>query len=299
MFGVPLNRFVYAAIDAEDQVYFIGDASGFRAALEWLNLAYSEGLLDPESITQDSNVWGTKMNSNINGFTTYLRLINTALQPEITEQFVSIIPPAAEGFTPQVPQILELPNRGAMLTNANEHVPETLRWLDAQFETETMMVSVNGPVQEGGPIDPTIKVNDEGKYEIINIPENNGLYSIVPVTQGQFFAPGDFYFEIYQMPPHRVERAGYSRDYEAAGVMEPRSFYFLYQLVKPGNEDAIEIQRLYVEIETFMMESITGFIVNGVTDASWDTFLSQAKSVGAERYVELYQKAYDDYLAKN
>jgi len=299
-FGVPLNRFVYAAIDADNRVYFISDAPGFRAACEWLNLVYAEGLMDPEAITQDSNVWGTKMNSGINGYTTYLRLKATALSEEIYSQFVSILPPAAEGYAPQVPQILELPAKGAMLTIGNEHVEETLRWLDAQMETETMMTAANGNVSGTYPFDPSpMFVNSQGKYEVAYVPENNGLYQYVPVTQGQFFAPGDYYAEVYEMPPHRVERLEYSKAYAAAGVLEPKSFYYLYQLVKPTNEEATELALLFTEIETFMKESITGFIVNGVTDDSWAKFQQQAKAVGADRYVELYQKVYDEYLAAN
>ncbi len=297
-FGVPLNRFVYACIDENNKVVFPGYMAGFRAACEWLNLCYNEGLLDPESITQDSNVWGTKMNAGQVGYTTYLRLINTALAPEIAAQFTSLIPPASE-YGVQVPRILEVPSMGAALTVANKHIPETLRWLDAQFETETMMVSVNGPVKEGGPIEPTIKINDNGKYEIVSIPENNGLYQYVPVYHGQFFAPGDYYFDIYEMPPHRVERYNYSKEYEEAGVLEKNSFYYLYRLAKMDSESQLEATRLFNEIEKFMKESIANFITGGVTDENWQTFLDTAKAVGADRYVELYQKAYDEYLAKN
>ncbi len=297
-FGVPLNRFVYAAIDDNNKVVFPGHMEGFRPALEWLNLCYKEGLLDPEAITQDSNVWGTKMNANQVGYTTYLRLINTALTPEIAANYVSILPPASEQGV-SVPRILEVPSFGAALTISNKHIPETLKWLDAQFETETMMVSVNGPIQAGGPIEPTMKLNDAGKYEIVSIPENNGLYQYVPVYHGQFFAPGDYYFGIYQMPPHRVERAQTSKDYADAGVLEKNSFYYLYRLTKMSSEDALETTRLYNEIEKFMKESISNFITKGVTDASWKTFQETAKAVGVDKYVELYQKAYDNYLAKN
>ncbi len=297
-FGVPLNRFVYACIDDNNKVQFPGYLPGFRDACEWLNLCYSEGLLDPEAITQDSNVWGTKMNAGQVGYTTYLRLINTALQPEIAQQFVSILPPASE-YGVSVPRILEVPSMGAAITVANKHIPETLRWLDAQFETETMMVSVNGPVQEGGPIPPTMKINDNGKYEIVSIPENNGLYQYVPVYHGQFFAPGDYYFDIYEMPPHRVERYNYSKEYEEAGVLEKNSYYYLYKMVKMDSESKIEVTRLFNEIEKFMKESIANFITNGVTDESWQKFLDTAKAVGVDKYVELYQTAYDNYLAKN
>lgn len=297
-FGVPLTRYIYACIDEGGQVVFPGYLPGFREACEWLNLCYTEGLLDPEAITQDSNVWGTKMNAGQIGYTTYLRLINTALQPEIVEQFVSILPPASDHGV-AVPRILEVPSYGAALTIANKHIPETLRWLDAQFETETMMVSVNGPIQEGAPIEPTMKINDEGKYEILYIPENNGLYQVVPVYHGQFFAPGDYYFEIYKMPPHRVERYESSKWYDEAGVLEHTSYEYLSKLVKLDNESALEAARLFNDIEKFMKESISTFITGGVTDASWQTFLNTAEAIGVARYLELYQNGYDAYLAKS
>lgn len=297
MFGVPLSRYVYANIDDDDKVYFPGYLPGFRAAVEWLHQMYEEGILDPESLTQDSNVWGTKMNSGINGFTTYLRLINTALTPETAEQFVSIIPPAAEGYKAITPRILEVPSHGAALTISNQHVPETLRWLDAQFETEIMLESVNGPIGGDGPIDDTMEINEDGKYVVKYIPENNGLYEVVPVYHGQFFAPGDYYFDVFDMPPHRVERANYSAEYEAAGVLEKTSFEYLYKLVKPTPDETEELALLFTALENFMKESITSFIVNGVTDESYNNFLNTAKQVGADRYVEIYQGAYDNFLA--
>ena len=295
-FNVPLQYFAYACIQDDQTIIFPGYMEGFRPALEWLSMCYKEGLLDMESLTQDSNAWAVKMNAGQVGYTTYLRLKNTALQPEIAEQFVSILPPASE-YGVSVPRTMEVPAKGACLTIANKHIPETLRWLDAQMETETMMVSYNGPIQPGGPIDPTIKINDEGKYEILYIPENDGLYKYVPVYHSQFFAPGDYYFGIYEMPPHRVERFETSKTYEEANVLEKNSYYYLYRIIKPSVEDGVEIMRLYDEIHRFMRESIATFIRDGVTDSSWQTFQDAAKSIGVDRYIELYQKAYDNYLA--
>ncbi|UZQ85818.1 extracellular solute-binding protein [Thermoclostridium stercorarium] len=114
-FGVPLQYFVYACIDDNQKVVFPGYLPGFRDACEWLHLCYREGLLDPEAITQDSNVWGTKMNAGRVGYTTYLRLINTALTPETAANYVSILPPASKHGV-KVPRILEVPTLGAALT---------------------------------------------------------------------------------------------------------------------------------------------------------------------------------------
>ena len=299
--GNPLERicflrcagnYAFYHITDDDKVEFTGTMPGWRACVEWLHMLYEEGLLDPECLTQDSNLWANKVNAGEVASFPYLRLINTALTPDVYKDFKSILPPADPTYGAAVSAILEVPEQGAILTSTNANPVASLKWIDAQLETETMMVAANGKVGE------QIQLNDEGKYEVINVPENNGLYSFVPVTMGQFFAPGEYYTQIYQMAPHRVERYLDSEMYAAAGVLEHKSYQYVSKLSKMDNEDAIEAANIYTELKKFMEESVTDFIKNGVTDESYNTFVETAKAIGVERYIELYQNAYDAYLAK-
>lgn len=291
-FGVPLQMYTFATVGEDGNVIYVGDQPGFRAACEWLHTLYEEGLLDPESLTQDSNLWANKVNAGEVGAFNYLRLINTALtNPDTIQHFESMLPPASEyGVT--VPQIMEIPDAGAYLTSTNNDPVASLKWLDAQLETETMMVAANGKMGE------QMVINDDGKYEIINVPENNGLYSFVPVSMGQFFAPGEYYTEVYQMAPHRVERYEDSQWYAKENVLEKTSYEYLTKLSKMNNEDATEANLIKTELEKFLKEAITDFIKNGVTDESWEAFQATSAEIGAPRYVQLYQEAYDAYLAK-
>ena len=155
-----------------------------------------------------------------------------------------MLPPASEyGVT--VPQILEIPTAGAYLTKTNPNVEASLKWIDAQMETEMMMTASNGKMGE------QMIINDEGKYEIINVPENNGLYDFVPVTMGQFFAPGEYYSAIYQMAPQRVERYEDSQWYAQADVLEKISYQYLTDLSKMSNEDATELNLIRTELEKY------------------------------------------------
>ena len=290
-FGVPENtRYYY--IDENEKVQFTAGQDGWRACVEWLHTLYDEGLMDPESLTQDSNLWANKVNAGQVGYFTYLRLINTAIAADNIKNFKSILPPVADGCKAAVSSILEVPTAGAYLTSNCKDPVAALKWIDAQLETETMMVALNGKVGE------QIVLNDEGKYEVINIPENNGLYDFVPVTMGQFFAPGDYYTSIYQMAPHRVERYEDSKAYAEAGVLEYKSFHYLRDLSKMSNEDSIEASDIYTELDKLVEESFADFVRNGVTDESWNAFQENAKNIGVERYIELYQNAYDAFLAK-
>ncbi len=300
MFGVPENS-NYMFIDTDEKVKFTGAQAGWYDCVEWLNKLYSDGILDQEVFTQDSNGWGQKMNEGITGYTCYLRLINTALKPEIYANFKSILPPKAEGYEVKVSSILELPDQGARLTvnlkDDEEKLHAALRWLDAQFATENMMVSLNGPIGGNGPIEDTMLINAEGKYEVIYVPENNGLYSIVPLTCGQFFAPGDYYTAVYQMAPHRVERYLDSMAYAEAGVLEYKSFHYLTKLVKKTNDEATEVARIFTELDKYMKNSLTDFVINGITEEKYQTFLKTCEDMGLDRYIQIYQDGYDRYLA--
>jgi len=304
MFGVPLQRWVYATVGSDGTVVFPGFMDGFREACEWLAMCYAEGLLDPDALTQENAPWVLKANSDQLGFQTYLRLIATAWDnPDTIQNWVHILPPAAER-TPMVPRILEVPEFGAVLTVANKHPAETLQWLDLQFETEWMLIATNGPtvmtdeVREILGDDATDEAPlyfEDGKWRVRYVPDNQALYKIVPIQQGQFFAPGDYYFDIFELPPHRQERMEQAARYQQAGVLEPNSFQILTRLVKPTPDEASELERLFVDIESLMKTSIANFIINGVTDASWDQFVDEANNVGVARYLEIYQKLYSDW----
>lgn len=291
-FGVPLQMYTFATIGEDGKVVFVGDLPGFRACCEWLHTLYTEGLMDKECLTQDSNVWANKVNAGEVGSFNYLRLINTALaNPDTIQHFESMLPPASE-YGVAVPQIMEIPEQGAYLTSTNNDPVASLKWIDAQLDTEMMMTASNGKLGE------QMIVNDAGKYEVISVPENNGLYSFVPVAMGQFFAPGEYYTEVYQMAPHRVERYEDSQAYAAANVLEKTSYEYLTKLSKMDNESSIEVANIKTELEKFIKESVIEFVKNGVTDESWNEFSETAKGIGSEKYVKLYQEAYDAYLAK-
>ncbi len=291
-FGVPLQLYTFATIGDDGKVGYVGDLPGFRAACEWLAMLYAEGLMDPECLTQDSNIWANKVNAGEVGSFNYLRLINTALaNPDTIQHFESMLPPASE-YGVSVPQIMEIPDAGAYLTSTNNDPAASLKWIDAQLETEMMMTAANGKMGE------QMIINDAGKYEVINVPENNGLYQFVPVTMGQFFAPGEYYSEIYQMAPHRVERYEDSQWYAAENVLEKTSYEYLTKLSKMSNEDATELNLIKTELEKYIKEAVIDFIKNGVTDKSWNEFIETSKGIGSDKYVQLYQTAYDAYLAK-
>ena len=73
----------------------------------------------------------------------------------------------------------------------------------------------------------------------------------------------------------------------------------LSRLISLTVDEATEKDLLFAEIHKFANESLSNFIVKGVTDESWENYQNTLKSLRLDDYISLYQTAYDRYLAAN
>ena len=291
-FGIPMNEeFVFA--DGEGTVYFAPCVNGFRETLDWLHMLVEEKLMDTESLTQGSTLWSAKVNKDTAGFFSYWRLSNTALRREIADQFELMLPVSASGYRGRMSRLKDVIEFGASLTTQNHDIPASLRWLDAQMETETMLVSQNGPVGE------MLSLREDGRYEVIHVPDQNELYSIVPVIVGQFFAPEEYYSQVYVPAPHRLEKSGYCSLYDEADVLEEVSFKTVITEAPRTSEESARIMELHKRLKTVVDSFIVDTVVNGGTDQKYAAFLRNLKEAGAEEYTALYQQVYTRYTNRS
>lgn len=289
--GNPMNvDFVF--IDETGRVRFAPQEEGFREGAEWLHLLCEEKLLDIECITQGSNLWMVKINRDTAGYFSYWRLGNTALDSKIAQQFECMTPVSADGYEAKLPRNSDVVEFGAALTIQNKDVEASLRWLDAQMETETMLVSQNGPLGD------MLTRNEDGRYQVVYVPESNELYNIVPVICGQFFAPASYYEQVYVPAEHRQEKSDYSIQYENAGVLENTSYRLLNYVTPKTSEEAARLAQLKTQLKTVINGALVDFMVNGVTDERYAEFEQALVDAGAEEYTALYQTAYDRYLER-
>ncbi len=285
-FGLPLNEeFVY--LDEKGTVCFAPEEEGFFTCLTWLGQMYAEGLLDIDFISQGSNIWAEKVNGGNVGMFSYWRLKNTALDPETAGHYRLLIPVHAEGTRACLPRNMDTVEFGAALTTDNRDIESSLRWLDAQFETENMLVSQNGAVGD------TLILRDDGRYEVSYVPKDNGLYQSVPVICGQFFAPAEYYASVYVPAAHRQEKAEYCARYEQAGVLEKTCFKLLTAVSPKTTEETAAIAGLKAKLKAVVDAEIVAMVTRGVTEDGRAAFLHRLREAGSEAYKEIYQRVYD------
>lgn len=287
-FGLPLNEdFVY--VDAEGKVHFAPEEEPFFETLSWLHQMYREKLLDIDFISQGSTIWAEKVNGGSTGMFSYWRLQNTALNPGTAADYEVMLPVHAEGRKACLPRNMDVIEFGAALTTDNRDIESSLRWLDAQFETENMLISQNGAVGD------TLTRREDGLYEVKYVPPDNELYQSVPVICGQFFAPAEYYASVYVPAVHRQEKAAYCRLYEEAGVLEPVSCKLLTTVAPKTTAQSSAALRLKAKLKSAVDAGIVAMVTQGVTDGAREAFLRQLRENGSEEYVRVYQQVFDHW----
>ena len=285
-FGLPLNE-DYVYMDASGRVRFAPEEDAFFETLSWLHQLYLEKLLDIDFISQGSSIWAAKVNEGNTGLFSYWRLQNTALNPSVAGNYQVMLPVHTEGRKACLTRNMDIIEFGAALTTDNRDIEASLRWLDAQFETENMLISQNGPVGD------TLIRREDGRYEVRYVPPDNELYKSVPVICGQFFAPADYYASVYVPAAHRLEKAGYCELYERSGVLEPVSAKMLTTVMAKTTSQSAEIARLKAKMKSLVDAGIVSMVTRGVTDESREAFLAGLKEDGSDEYRLVFQQILD------
>lgn len=286
MFGIPADADKWIYIDDNKQVQFVADKEGFRAAVEWLHQMYEEGLTDPEILSQDFNTVETKFKEGNVGFFHAWRLLAMGFDDGVGASGMCILPPSAEGTNALMHRTLEVARPGAFVTCTNENIPATMRLLDAMLETEMQFSLYYG---EKDATDGTgWTYNENGKIDSLN----TGAVEVKNYLDcnTMFFAPGEYISATFNMPPQRIEKTTYCKDYEAAGHIQKYANDYLDMAPLTADQVA-EANLTETDINMTVWEGVADFVADGVTDDSWNEFVGKFETMGVTEYIQMYQDA--------
>jgi len=290
-FGVPENAELWVSIDDDAKVRLNASMDAYREAMEWMHMIYSEGLVEQEVLTIEGNASSDKIKSGLAGFIPRWRLLNHSID-EVKDDFELIIPVNAEGHQAKMPTTMEVAAPIVTITNQCKNPEIAARWLDKQLETQTAFEMYYGP--EGT----TWFYNDNGKVELKDGGDRESI-KYCPGVNCQFYANAEWYFNVFEIPDFRLEKAAYDDEYEAAGVYEKYPYQYFTKLVTVTTDENSQLTLIKTDLTSLIKENISNAILNGVTDSSWETFQNNLKNAQSEKYVELYQNILDRYLANS
>ncbi|XEC93554.1 ABC transporter substrate-binding protein [Paenibacillus tarimensis] len=289
-FGMPDN--LEHRIVRDGKVIFTAVQPEYKEAVKYFNEKwYKQGLIDPESFTQDAPQYLAKGKTPDVTLGSYIWWeIEEVVGPDRAQDY-ALVPPLKG---PNGHQTIGRSNGGGpgraafVITEANKYPEITMRWIDQQYEPY-MAAQIHW-----GPIGIIYEKDASGK--LVNLPLEEG------VSMGEFrqkVAPNgvgvitiDHFKTIVDMEPRAQQRKiDLENVYEP--YMEPENYPSIFFL--PDELD--RINRIEPELIKYVNTQRAKFIVNGVTDKEWDAYVKTVKDMGLDELMDIYQQGLDRYKA--
>ena len=276
----------------DGQAYFAPITQGYRDLITYMADLYSEGLIDPESFTMNSNDFNAKVDDpsgNIYGFVVARRGFTPVNDATANRgEFESIPPLRAPGYEPEMwvhPGRLAIKNVWFMAA-ANPHPRHTMAFVDRFYTLENSVQAQFGFAPEG-------------------IAQENGVWvpqPIDPERRAQIATAGTF------PSIFREEDFGPNLAMDTATQFLFDQYYEHYVRFKAkeqwvraefASDEQTEVNTLRTDIEKLWKTNQARWITGaGDIDREWDDYVQQMKNMGIDRYVELHHAAHSRFLSE-
>ncbi|WP_243077169.1 ABC transporter substrate-binding protein [Microbacterium sp. SS28] len=273
----------------DDTVEFTANTDEYKAGVAALGDWYADGLIDPESFSQDDTAYLAKGKAGtpILGSFFWWELKEMVGDDRLGDYALLGILDGVDGD--KLASVSNYPdvNRGAMaITRANEYPAATMRWADRLFDP------VMSAQSSWGPIGVTLEENADGI--LVQIPvgpgesEGERRQSVAP--GGPRVVTAEDFETVVAPEPRAKERQDLVREYYA-----PYKANDGYPPVMLSNEELDQVSFANTDINTLVKEKFASWVVNGTIDGEWDAYVSQLQTLGVEDVIATYQQAYDRF----
>ena len=293
-----MEAFGISGFEANEQ-FFIEDGKVKYAytdprckdALEFINMLYNEGLIDPEYATNDTNVWLSRLTNEISGSCQDTTARAYALGTQVASAnegsdayFVVVAPPKGPDGTQMTTSQMQ-PVRGYTAISADSpYIKEIVQLFDYFYSEEgslLMNFGIEGEtytMENGVPTYTDIIAKDEQGRSILSM---LNIYGHREWAYKQDIGYEDALLDKTYVD-YRNEMEQYIRP-----TIPALSF----------TEDEREvINSTYTEIQTYKDEMINKFIMGKEPLDNFDKFVQTLKDMGIDDVLAVEQAAYDRYI---
>ena len=258
----------------ESELIYTPIQDGYKDYIKWTNQLYTEGLLDPELFTQDHNQYMSKRTSD------YLGAYLTNGPTDVAGiEWIAIEPlegPNGDRLWSQFDYGIDK-NR-AIISSTCSNPAVAMRYIDSFFEKEHSLklkygnrLEARGNQWEVMPSEPGVPSECPGPY--------------VPTMETEEMKTKD----LVQTPDGIAsdERQAMYRPFLAPAIPN----------MSLTPEESEELSSLQTDLQDFVNLNKAKWTTGQSTiDADWDNYIASLKKMGLDRYLELYNGAYQRYL---
>ncbi len=264
----------------------------FKALLYYLEDLYANGLIDPETFTQDIPAFTAKGEQDRIG--AFFNNGSPEIIGAVNDEFFDAMLPLENDEGERVfNHTGPLAASGAFaISSSNPYPRESMRWIDYYYGEEGSLLMWLG--EEGV----SYVDNGDGTYDLTELISANPEGLNVPQSMGQFalgFAGGGcpvYVFEEYEearLLPIVFE----SHEVIAPYIQLDTAITYLYTI-----EEQNRLNALTADIITYINEMKVAFVTGRSSiDDGWDEYVETLEGMGLQEYVDIHQASYDRWTA--
>ncbi|MCL2831916.1 MAG: hypothetical protein FWD78_01985 [Treponema sp.] len=291
MFGLQNRGSATNWVDMDpntNKLRFYPAADEYRSVMDYTHQLFAEKLINPDIFTNNLNLAGANLQNQFVG--AYIA-VNPVAAGQYSADYIGggvMAGPTgirlANGINPK------MRDPGAFtITKVNQYPELTMRWEDYFYSEDGIREFFMGWEGETYTI-------DNGVYNYVPYITNNPNGLTLDQAASQFVPwPGagqpTLQTEMYS-------KGGASMP-EAVAATRKSEPYFPKEIWAPFTHTAAESDRinaLQADLNNCIGEARANFVTNGVTDATWNKYLSDLKSIGLDEFMQIEQAAYDRYI---
>lgn len=273
----------------DDEVQFTANTDGYKSGVAALGDWYADGLIDPESFSQDDVAYLSKGKSGtpILGSFFWWEVKEMVGDDRVGDYALLGILEGVDGDKLASVSNNQEIGRGAMaITSANDYPAATVRWADRLFEPAMSAQSNWGPIG--------VTLEEDASGVLVQIPaadgESEGERRQRVAPGGPKITTADDFVTVVAPEPRAKERQDLVTEFYA-----PFQANDAYPPVMLSNEELDQVSFANTDINTLVKEKFASWIVNGTIDSEWGAYVSQLETLGVDDVIATYQQAYDRF----
>ncbi|MCL2243944.1 MAG: extracellular solute-binding protein [Treponema sp.] len=280
------------SIGKDGRPFPIYTSENYKAGVRWLRTLWQEGLIDPESFTQNwSMVTGKRMNAAAPLVGAHFAWTPDSDFGQWSSQYVAIPPlvgPDGGRYVSGDPDgIFAIARNQALITTFCQYPEAAARWLDEFYTNEASIQNF------WGAIGTVIRANSNGTYSLNDPPAGTSADAWYWDQSLRDFGPkyvqAGFNDFIILSPT-----SGDGFKWEISRASDP-------YVVKPfprvifTQRESDEIESLSYDIDVYIAQTMVKWITQGGIDAEWDAYIARLNQMGFQRILQLRMDAYNRY----
>lgn len=284
----------HIAVTDNLEVICAATQQGYKDGIAWLHSLAEQNLIDPEAYTQDWSTYVAKGKSGRYGVCFSWDVANVAN----LEDWVPLPALTADtrNITPQNGSFTSGFDRGRCVVTAVAKNPALVcAWLDQMYAPMQSPQNNWGTYGESDDFDIFVLGKNEAGEEML---QHAPLGSASPVEVREAECVGgplailDEYYGVYVTCP---DDAQYRLDWIKDIYTPDMHTKYVYPNVFMSQEDTEKLSDLQADIQKTINAKKADWIMNGFTDADWDTYIKELDAYGMEEYLSIFQKYLDNF----